>query len=63
MDAKASKEEDAEINKLLSLYMEINNLSYPSLHMKQNKSVVKYTRIPDFDIKSDGKAIDIHIYF
>lgn len=58
MDASASKEEDAEINKLLGLYMEIDKLSYP-LHMKQSKSVVKYTRIPDFDTKSEGKSMNL----
>ncbi|XP_045784808.1 uncharacterized protein LOC123880637 isoform X2 [Maniola jurtina] len=45
MDASASKV-DAEVGNLFGLYLKIENASYPPT-IKQKKTVIKYTKLPD----------------
>ncbi|CAK1554117.1 unnamed protein product [Leptosia nina] len=53
MDACASVKTDSQFKKLCSLYVEIEN-TFP-LREKPKSSVIKYTRLPEFDFSSTEK--------
>lgn len=53
MDASASNKTNPE-NNLYDLYLKIENPIY-SARVPYNKPVVKYTRLPDFDLNTKGK--------
>ncbi|CAH2103128.1 unnamed protein product [Euphydryas editha] len=50
MDDSASKRSNIEVDKLFGLYLKLENLTLPLSHTKQKKSVIKYTRLPEYDL-------------
>lgn len=54
MDATASFKNDAEFSNLCSFYVKIEN-AFP-FGDKQKKSVIKYTRLPEFDFSTIGNC-------
>lgn len=55
MDASASTKPDADINSVYGLFLKIDNTNYPT-PLKQKSTVIKYTKLPDFEFDSKGKV-------
>lgn len=56
MDDSASKRSNIEFDKLFGLYLKIESLKLPSSTIKQKKSVIKYTRLPEYKLSDQGKG-------
>ncbi|KAM3969045.1 uncharacterized protein ACR2FA_003476 isoform 2-T2 [Aphomia sociella] len=53
MDASASPQVDADIDKVYGFYLKIENSTFPS--PKQRNTVIKYTKIPEFELDSKAR--------
>lgn len=61
MDASASAKPDADTT-MFNFFININDIGYTT-PLKQKSSVIKYTKLPDFDFDSKGKAVAVVIFF
>lgn len=53
MDASASPQLISDFDKVCGYFLKIENSDFPTT--KQKNTVIKYTKLPDFDFDSRGK--------
>lgn len=63
MDASASPRVDADLDEVYGFFLHIENSTLAS-PFKHKNTVIKYTKLPDFDFDSKGntKLFDIFFY-
>lgn len=52
MDAEAST---GAVNNIELYYLKFSDAEFPTPYKQQRGSVIKYTKIPDYDLESRGK--------
>lgn len=60
MDASASTKPDADNNTVYGFFLKIDD-NFPS-QAKHKNTVIKYTKLPDFDFDSKGRTV-IFVFF
>lgn len=61
MDASASTKPDADITNVFNLFFKVDNTEYPT-PSNQKCTVIKYTKLPDFDFDSKGEAFTVVLF-
>lgn len=58
MDASASNRAEVENNDVYGFFLKIENTDFPT-PVKQKSTIIKYTKLPEFDFESKGKFLII----